>query len=632
MSAQKSNKTQQNYEDLLQLYQAQKWQECLDLAPRIKQKISVLSEEDAAYFYFVCGQSHVNLEQYETAANLFNVIIREYPKFHYGVEGLIGITQVQKNWEQTVKLSVIFQKYFPQMWQGYWWLGVAYLELNQLDKAQEVFVAMQKDFSEQHQGFEGEILVVQRQANWQKMVQLSQQLVQKFPSFWQGYWYLGQSYKELQQLDLAEQNFAHLKQAFPQRHLGFEGELSVVQLKRNWNQLLDLSQNFVQKFPSFWQGYWFLGQAQKELQQFDLAQHQFAVLKEKFPERHQGFEGEIQVLQAQQNGQAMLECATVFQQKFPEMWQAYWFLGHAHNELQQFDLANHYFQMLKNQFPEKHQGFEALVVLARAQRDWVQAIDLVKEFTHQFPEVWQGYWWAGLVYQELKQWNLAEHYFSILRKKFPQYSQGFEGAISLAQNRQDWAQMLDLSRSFIQQFPAMWQGYWWLGSSAKQMQQYDLAEENFAYLRQHFAERHLGWEGTIQLAQERKEWRKVIELSKDFSQKFPHMWQGYYWFGHAHKWLREFDVAEQVFVDLQARFPERTEGVESLINLAQWQEDWQRATNLSLELKKQFPKKWQGYWLLACAYEKLGKKDLAEKEWYLLSTYFPEKFQELRQG
>lgn len=561
MSAQKS-KTQQNYEDLVELYQAQKWQECLDLAPRIKQKITVLSEEDAVYFYFVCGQSHAHLGQYEVAANIFNIIIREYPKFHYGVEGLIGITQAQQNWEQTIKLSVIFQKYFPQMWQGYWWLGLAYLELKEWHKAQEVFMVMKKDFPEQHQGFEGEMLLLQRQGNWQTLQHLSQQFVQKFPSFWQGYWYLGQAYRELQQFDLAEQNFLKLQQMFPARHQGFEGGLSMLQLRRNWNQLLELAKRFVQQFPQMWQGYWFLGQAQKELQQFDLAKQNFAILKTQFPQRHQGLEG--------------------------------------------------------------------LITVAQMQRDWVQVIALVKDFTQQFPEMWQGYWWSGLVYQELKQWNLAEHYFSLLRKKFPQNHQGFEGEILLAQAYHDWDKVQDLSRTFIQQFPQMWKGYWWLGSVAKQMKQYDVAEENFAYLRQHFAERHLGWEGTIQLAQERKEWRKVIELSKDFVQKFPQMWQGYYWLGHANKWLKNFSVAEQIFTDLQEKFPERTEGVESLINLAQWQENWQRVASLSLELKKQFPKKWQGYWLLAGAYEKLGKQDLAEKEWYLLSTYFPEKFQELR--
>lgn len=319
-----------------------------------------------------------------------------------------------------------------------------------------------------------------------------------------------------------------------------------------------------------WQNY-------KNLGQYEQAEAEFGRFMEKFPTMHQGLEGMVNVAQHQKDWQKTVERATIFQEKFPNLWHSYWWLGQAHKNLHQYKQAQGQFTQLADKFPTMHHGYQGLIEVAQQQQDWQQVIKHTKTLQAKFSNMWQGYWWQGHAYKNLRQYEQAEQQFSLLIEKFPQMHQGYEGMVNIAQHQGDQKVIIERATAFREKFPHMWQSYWWVGQSYKNQYQYAPAYAEFEKLIELSPQIHQGLEGLINVSQHENDWQKTTELSKQFIEQFPHMWQGYWWLGHAHKNLAEYEQAEQQFAHLMKAFPQNHYGIQGLIDTANHQANWQSA-------------------------------------------------------
>lgn len=245
------------------------------------------------------------------------------------------------------------------------WLAESFVQEKDVLQARRFFEYLMKVAPTDSRAYLGFINLLKNEKQWQELAQFCHLVQTQFSNLWQGYWWAGQAYKYLGEYDKADEYFVYLLNHFPQWHYGVQGLTESTSLRKDWRGVLTYSLQLQEKKPDMWQGYWWAGQAYKYLKQYDEAVKQFSVLHQKFPKLHQGLQGLTETAHNAQNWQKMIECSLQLQNKKPDMWQSYWWLGQAHKNLKQYDEAEAQFTLLKDKFPNNSKGQEGLEQLAK---------------------------------------------------------------------------------------------------------------------------------------------------------------------------------------------------------------------------------------------------------------------------
>ena len=311
----------------------------IEVASSIVREEGLLSDETIYNALFYNAHAHKNLAHYKDAEIQFNLLIEKFPKKYQGIEGLVNVSQHQKQWDKVIERATIFQSKFPNLWHSYWWLGQAHKNLAHYKDAEIQFNLLIEKFPKKHQGIEGLVNVSQHQKQWDKVIERATIFQNEFPNLWHSYWWLGEAYKNIAQYKEAVNQFNLLIEKFPKRHQGIEGLVNVSQHQKHWNKVIERSKVFQSKFPNLWHSYWWLGQAYKNIAQYKEAVKQFNLLIEKFPEKHQGIKGLITVYQSQSNWTEVFRLAEKLIELYPDLWLGYWYLGEACFNMCRYDEA-----------------------------------------------------------------------------------------------------------------------------------------------------------------------------------------------------------------------------------------------------------------------------------------------------
>lgn len=468
-----------------------------------------------------------------------------------------AIKQAQKeqNWQKVIELCGELHQQSPEKWESLWWAGHAHKNLRQYIQAEEWFTKLKTAFPNRHLGLEGWVNVAEHQQNWAEMSQRVDAFEAQYPDLWHVPFWRGMIAKNTQRFDEAERHYALLAQKRSDWHVGWEEPVKMAFQRGDYHRAIELNPIFQAAFPHLWQSYWWVGQSYKNLGLYDEAMAQFAQLKEKFPDNHRGWEGEINIAQHQQNWQRVVELATEFQAAFPQMWQGFWWAGQAHKNLAQYDLAAQQFGLLKEKFPKQHQGLEGEINIAQHQQNWQRVIELATAFQAAFPQMWQGFWWTGQAHKNLYQYEQAKLVFQTLMTRFPNHHQGYEGLVNIYEHQHHWQAILLLSGAFRQHFPHLWQSYYWEGSVYRNLGQYDEAQTVFQTMTQDFPNLHHGWNGLIDVANDQADWENALSWCDLAIESLPNYLPFYQRKGRALIDLKQFDVAETHFMNLQKQYP-----------------------------------------------------------------------------
>jgi len=161
--------------------------------------------------------------------------------------------------------------------------------------------------------------------------------------------------------------------------------------------------------------------------------------------------------------------------------------------------------------------------------------------------------------------------------------------IEIANQNQNWDYVVSLSAQLIKRKPELWKGYWWKGTSHKNLYQYDKAIETFIQLNDKLPNLHQGLQGLIDVANHQKDWGHAKDLSKLFIKKYPRLWQGYWWNGNAYNNLKQYDKAEAAYRYLKENFPNLIYGCLGLVEISHSQRAWNKSIEYSQEMVDEHP-------------------------------------------
>ncbi|MDK4679417.1 tetratricopeptide repeat protein [Kingella negevensis] len=433
--------------------------------------------------------------------------------------------------------------------------GQALRYTKQHEQAAEKFEWLCQHFPNAPEGLDGLSNIARDLKDWQKSVEYALQYQQKFPEHWEGCWWLGHAYKNLQQFEQADYWFLQLIERFPEKYQGIEGLVNVAEVQQNWQEMENRTRVFQQHFPDMWQSLFWFGVAAKNLGRLADAERYFSELVEKRPNLSKVWEELVLLAKEQCDWVLMAKRAEAFKQRFPKMWQGYWWLGLSQKECYQYDTARAEFETLQKQFPKQSQGWQGMVDLAKHQNNDELAFQAASDFTAKFPNMWQGYWWQGQACIRLYRYEQALSFFTQLQQNFPDAHQGYEGVVNIAQHMQDWQTVVGLSQSFQHRFPKMYQGYWWQGQAHTQLAQYTQAQSVFLSLKVNFPQDFHYMSGLINIMTVKNDWQTALRVSKRATELFPNHLPFYRSVGYALLAQGQMREAEDYFVDLAKQFP-----------------------------------------------------------------------------
>ena len=163
------------------------------------------------------------------------------------------------------------------------------------------------------------------------------------------------------------------------------------------------------------------------------------------------------------------------QQVQPDMWQGYWWAGHAYKNLKQYDKAEEQFKLMSATLPQLHHGLEGMVNVAQQQGRWEEVITRSYIFRESFPDLWHSYWWAGHAYKNLSLYDEARKEFQLLQELLPKNHRGLEGMVNVYQYEQDWKKAAVFAEKLFKKFPDIAVSYALMITSLKGNNQIDEA-------------------------------------------------------------------------------------------------------------------------------------------------------------
>ncbi len=198
----------------------------------------------------------------------------------------------------------------------------------------------------------------------------------------------------------------------------------------------------------------YLAHAYKSLKKYDKARECFECLQEAFPNKHQGWEGIVNIAQHQQDWQQVVQASQRVIEKFPKIWQGYWYLGYAHKNLAEYPQAEHAFKQLQEQFPNMHQGWEGIINIAQHQQNWQKSLDASLEAIEKFPQQLPLYNHKGMALKNLKRFDEAEEFFTQLKQQFPNSEIPYIGLANVYSTLRKWKDAIYTLQQGLIHFPS----------------------------------------------------------------------------------------------------------------------------------------------------------------------------------
>lgn len=167
-------------------------------------------------------------------------------------------------------------------------------------------------------------------------------------------------------------------------------------------------------YPYLW-----LGHAYKELAEYKKSKYYFNILVNQFPDEIFGLEGLALVALEEKDWCSQIKYANLFQEKFPDLYHSYLWLGHAHKEIGEYQLAEYWFNVMEQKFSNQVFGLEGLYLVAEHQKNWALCFERACQFQEKFPDNIMSYKWIWIYYNNMEEYNNADKQAELIRAKFP---------------------------------------------------------------------------------------------------------------------------------------------------------------------------------------------------------------------
>ncbi|MGB3508614.1 MAG: tetratricopeptide repeat protein [Microcoleaceae cyanobacterium] len=258
------------------------------------------------------------------------------------------------------------------------------ITLGKFEEAEKVFRQLKEIYPELPNGYEGYARVSHSLADWELGLERWENAISQFPGNIGFAVQKGNVLINLSRFDEAERVFLELIEKFPAQPHGYEGYARVSHSLADWELGLERWEYTISQLPHYFNFYVQKGNVLITLFRYQEAENVFEKLVEKYPYRHQGYDGLARVsMQAQKWELALTRWQTTID-KFSNNLPFLVGKANAYIELHEFDSAQDLADRIFSQYPNYHHQKYALqknIVLRRYQyKKSITAFKKVEDF------------------------------------------------------------------------------------------------------------------------------------------------------------------------------------------------------------------------------------------------------------
>ena len=200
-------------------------------------------------------------------------------------------------------------------------------------------------------------------------------------------------------------------------------------------------------------------------------------------------------------------------------------LGHQLLKCNKVDEAEQVFLIASEKYPNAHNGFTGLAVVAQYREQWEVAVERWSGCLESFPQQTQAWWSTGKAnaLMHLGRFEEAESIFQRLSATLPDQPAGRVGLARLAQCQQRWEVALERWNRCLAEFPqhALW---WWRsakGQTLLHLRQPEAAQEIFQQLQIDQPHQPDGLDGMAQAARCTGDYELSLAYCRQLIERFP---------------------------------------------------------------------------------------------------------------
>lgn len=177
-----------------------------------------LDANQPAWVYADLGHQLLRTNQIDEAETMFQVAREKHPQKPHGFAGLAVVAQRRRYWELALERWTECLAKFPEQAHGWWHIqmGNALLELEQYQKAQDLFEALRTNNPQELAGWVGLAQVAARKRDWKSALQYWSDVADHFPGYLNALIQQGYTLIQLKQFEQAEKVFTLARDRSPE--------------------------------------------------------------------------------------------------------------------------------------------------------------------------------------------------------------------------------------------------------------------------------------------------------------------------------------------------------------------------------------------------------------------------------
>jgi tetratricopeptide (TPR) repeat protein len=391
----------------------------IEEAVEFYQQALILNPPQPMPVYLNCGNNLITLGRFEEAETIFQQLKELYPEQPDGYERLAKLTHSFGDWELALKRWSEAVVKFPPKIGFQVKKGNLLIKLSRFDEAEAVFQQLIEKYPELPSGYEGYARLTHSFGDWELALKRWSEAIVKFPENIGFQLEKGNVLINLSRFDEAEAVFQGLKEKYPEQPEGYSGYAELTHHLPHWKLALKRWNEAIAKFPDNIDFQVHYGNALINLSRFDKAEAVFQGLKEKYPERPQGYEGYAGLTHHLLDWELALQRWEEAIAKFPYHFNFYLQKGDVLANLFQYEEAETWWEKVIAQYPDRHQALLKSAALARQLGNHEFAWERFEQIIEKFPWYLRAYCEAAKELIAMGRFAEAEEKFLLALQRNP---------------------------------------------------------------------------------------------------------------------------------------------------------------------------------------------------------------------
>ncbi|MDJ0632807.1 MAG: tetratricopeptide repeat protein [Xenococcaceae cyanobacterium MO_188.B29] len=253
-----------------------------------------------------------------------------------------------------------------------------------------------------------------------------------------------------------------------------------------------------------------------------------------------------------------------------------------------FKLAEHYFNLAFQLYPNNIKSLLGLANLAFRQQQWNLALARWNTVLEKFPESFLALNGRANTLIKLRYFVEAEVCFNKLHNEHSVQPNGLIGLAKLAMTQNKWFLALERWNNTLSQFPNNLHALKGRAIVFCELRCYVEAESDYDILYTEYPDHPEGLLGLIDVAMYQGHWNIALERAQRADEQFPDNIYTLNKKGKILIFLRQFKQAESIYRQIKNKFPEQPIGIQGLFEIAYQQENFDLAETVAISLSEQF--------------------------------------------